>query len=191
MFSKQLLPRNLVLEILAVVSSALYTLLITYGSIWCWPFALLGSALFMYLVWNKRLYAETCLHTFYFLIGIYGWLSWGQAGTFSVSSLGLTNNMYIIGLGVIVALGVGFLFKRYTQAAWPFVDSFTAVFSIIATFMMIAMLLENWLYFIVVDAVSIALYASRKLYLSSLLYVVYTLLAINGFIQWLHGYENL
>jgi nicotinamide mononucleotide transporter len=64
------------------------------------------------------------------------------------------------------------------------VDTFTTVFSVIATIMMVMAVTENWYYWIVIDAVSIFLYASRRMYLTALLFVVYTLLAINGAMQW-------
>jgi nicotinamide mononucleotide transporter len=67
----------------------------------------------------------------------------------------------------------------------PIVDSFTTVFSIIATYMITKKVLENWLYWIVIDAVSIYLYLSRDLHLTSFLFMLYAIIAIFGYFSWL------
>ena len=179
--------KEFAIELIAVVFSIAYTVLITYENILCWPAALFSSILFIYLCYQKKLLAETTLHIFYFAMGIYGWITWGMASTFEVHSYGFKVNLFLVGIGLLLTLITGLLLKKYTPAKLPFVDSFTTVFSFIATFMMIHMVLENWLYWIVIDSVSIFLYAKRGLFLAAALYFVYTMLAINGYINWLHG----
>lgn len=118
-------------------------------------------------------------------MGFYGYFSWDSAAGFSPYSLGWENNiMIIIACGILVFF-CAYLLKKFTKAALPYLDTFTTVFSIIATFMMIEMLVENWIYWIVIDALSIYLYSKRGLVLSSLLYLAYVGLAINGLINWL------
>lgn len=179
--------KDFFIEFLAVIFSIAYTVLITYESILCWSAALVSSLLFIYLCYKKKLLAETTLHIFYFAMGIYGWVTWGLASTFEVISYGFQTNMLLILTCFLLILPTGYLLKKYTQAKLPFIDSFTTIFSFMATFMMIHMVLENWLYWVVIDSVSIFLYAKRGLILAAGLYFIYTLLAINGYINWLHA----
>lgn len=118
-------------------------------------------------------------------MGIYGYFSWGNESDFNPHFLSLENNMLILAGGTVLFLLSGYLIKKKLNAAMPYLDSFTTVFSIIGTFMMIEMLTENWIYWIVIDAVSIYLYSKRGLMLSALLYLVYVGLAINGLVNWL------
>ncbi|CAN5403994.1 nicotinamide riboside transporter PnuC [soil metagenome] len=174
----------LVWEALAVVLGATYTILITYGNIWCWPAALLSSIIFMYLCYRQRIYAETALHIFYFAAAIYGWATWGASTEGGYNTLPWQTHAWNIGGGFIACFALAWLLRRYTNAFWPGVDTFTTVFSIIATIMMIMAITENWYYWIIIDTVSIFLYASRRMYLTAALFIVYTLLSINGAIQW-------
>ena len=181
--------RLIIIETFAVVFYLLYTVLLTYGIIFCWPAALLGASLYIYLCYEKKLFAETALQVFYFVSAIYGWASWSASPDFEIISLGINFNAAMIFAGFAFVGISGFLLRKHTKAALPFVDSFTTIFSITGTFLMIYVVLENWLYFIVINAVSIFLYSKRKLYLTSLLYFIYLILTINGFISWFGEYK--
>ncbi len=174
----------LLVEIFAVICSALYTILITYGNSWCWLFAISASVVFLYLCYQKKLIAETILHGFYFLTGIYGWYTWGNSSSFVSSSLNVETNLLLLGMSVLGVFLMASALKRFSDAKLPYIDSFTTIFSFIGTFLMIYMYKENWYYWIVIDAVSIYLYAKRGLYISAVLYLFYTGLAINGLMNW-------
>lgn len=171
-------------EAIAVVLGAAYTILITYGSLWCWPAALGSSVIFIYLCYQKRIYAETALHFFYFAIAIYGWLTWNATTEGGYQSWPWQTHAVCIGGGILGCFVVAWVLRRYTNSVLPGVDTFTTVFSVIATIMMVMAVTENWYYWIVIDAVSIFLYASRRMHLTALLFVVYTILAINGAMEW-------
>jgi nicotinamide mononucleotide transporter len=178
---------NRILEVIAVVFSIFYTVLITYENILCWPAAIIASIIFIYLVYAKRLIAETVLHVFYLLAAIYGWVMWGTSDGFEVNTYGVSTNILIIVGGILLIIPSGYLLKRFSSAALPYVDSFTTIFSFMATYMMAHMVLENWLYWIVIDSVSVFMYARRGLYIASGLFVIYTILAINGYFSWVHA----
>jgi nicotinamide mononucleotide transporter len=175
----------LILEVLAVICSLLYTVLITEGIIWCWLFALLSAGLYLIICAQKRIYAEMVLQAFYLTMAIYGYQHWGAGLAEKLEPLPLIFHAGIITSGLALVLVSGYLLKRYTPAAKPLVDSFTTVFSVFATLLQINLFPENWLYFIVIDAVSVYLYLSRKLYLTALLFLIYTALAINGYLAWI------
>jgi nicotinamide mononucleotide transporter len=173
------------IEPLAVVSSLLYTVLLTYGNVWCWLFALFSALFYGFICWQKRLLAESVLQSFYLAMAIYGYLNWGAGLADAPAPLASSTHVLIILGGVAFTALSGFFLKASNlNAAKPYVDSFTTVFSILATWLMVQLYPTNWAYWIIIDAVSIYLYFSRKLYLTAGLFFLYTLLSINGLIEW-------
>lgn len=171
------------LEVAAVSSSLLYTLLYTYEIIWCWLFAALSSLFFLVLCFQRKIYAEWALQVFYLLSAAYGFANWGSE-VLMPASLSLSVHGGLIAGGAVLMLLSTYLLKKHTSAVLPLLDSFTTVFSIIATVLMVNFYPENWLYWIVIDAASIFLYFRRGLKISALLFALYTLLAINGYLVW-------
>ena len=87
-------------------------------------------------------------------------------------------------IGIVASIAFGKLAETYTDAALPLIDAFTTVFSLFATFMVTRKILENWIYWIVIDAVSIYLYYSRDLYLTAALFAAYIIIAAFGYLSW-------
>lgn len=171
-------------ELVAVVASLGYTWLLIEGSVLCWGFALLASLIYLYLCFVKRIYAESLLQLFYVFTAVYGWVRWQETGGTIGHSMPWNVHVMVILSGMALFLISGFLLKRLTDAATPYVDSFTTVFSIFATLLMIYLIPENWAYWIVIDAVSVYLYFKRKLYFTTALFVLYTALSVKGLIEW-------
>lgn len=172
------------LEGIAVIFGLAYTILITYSYVWCWIAAIISSLMFLYICFAKRIYAESLLQVFYVFTAIYGWMHWSDTSGEIASSLPWSIHGMIILSGAALVIISGALLKKMTDAASPYIDSFTTVFSVFATLLMINLIPDNWWYFIVIDAVSIYLYYKRKLYFAAALFVLYTLLAINGLLEW-------
>jgi nicotinamide mononucleotide transporter len=173
------------IEWFAVLCSIAYTILLTYQIVWCWLFAFLASLAFVYLCYRKKIYAEFFLQLFYLLMAFYGYFHWDVSLFNNMQSLGGELNITLILTGISFSLAAGYGLKKYSDAALPWLDSFTTVFSIIATALMVSLFPENWLYWIVIDAVSVYLYLKRGLKITALLFVFYTLLAINGYLTWI------
>ena len=175
-----------IIETTAVLLSIIYVILAAKQSIWCWAFAAISVILYIYICFTSELFAETGLQCFYLFMAIYGYYNWNESnGELKVSQWPASKHLLLILLGAIAAFLIGFYFTTYTNAKMPIVDSFTTVFAVIATYMMTKKVLENWLYWIVIDIVSIYLYFNRDLHLTSLLFIVYTLIAIFGYLSWL------
>ncbi len=174
-------------ELSAVVSSLFYTYLIGIGSVYCWAFALYSGLVFTYLCVSKRIYAEAFLHGFYFLIGIYGWLNWGVNSSHGFSaSLPFYIHILAILLLSVISYWVAKLLGRFTDAKMVYLDSFTTVFSIWATVLMVQLIVDNWIYFLFINAAAFFLYFSRKLYFTAALMIVYIALSIKGYQEWLN-----
>jgi nicotinamide mononucleotide transporter len=180
------------LEFISVAFALAYLLLAMRQSPWCWPAALISVALATIVFFGAKLYMESLLQFFYFAMGIYGWRQWTSGGreqtgvevhwwsprTHSVTLL-------LIGLASTV---FGWLLT-YTDAAFPYLDSFTTVAAIVTTFMVARKVIENWIYWFAIDVILVYLYLARELYWYAGLYVLYLLLVVAGFRAWRRSFE--
>lgn len=174
-------------EWLAVASSLLYVILITYKVLAAWIFAALSSVLYIYLCYSNRLYLESILQVFYFGMAIYGWFMWtsdDDTKDVTVIQWPLKYHLYNILISGALMLLFGYIFDQYSNQANPYLDAFTTIFSLMATFMVAKKVLENWIYWIIIDAFSVYLFASRGLYMTSVLFILYTLIAMFGYFSW-------
>tara|TARA_B110000211_G_scaffold55690_1_gene61985 strand:+ start:1547 stop:2143 length:597 start_codon:yes stop_codon:yes gene_type:complete len=177
--------RSIIIESIAVLFSILYVVLAVKENIWCWGAALISVSLYIYICFSAQLYPETGLQVFYFIMAIIGYYMWNKENKEEIKEWSEIKHLLIILLGAILTFFMGFYFSTYTNSQMPIIDSFTTVFSIIATYMVIKKVLGNWLYWIVIDAVSVYLYFNRDLHLTSLLFIAYTIIAIFGYFSWM------
>ena len=175
-----------IIETIAVILSVLYVILATKQNIWCWAAAGISVALYIYICFSAELFPETGLQVFYLIMAFYGYYNWTKKEQdLQITQWSAGKHLTLIITGAIITFLMGFYFTTYTSAKMPIADSFTTVFSVIATYMIAKKVLSNWLYWIVIDAVSIYLYFSRDLHLSSLLFIAYTIIAVLGYFAWL------
>ena len=179
-----------VIESVAVFFSILYVILATQESIWCWGAAVISVSLYIYICFFAQLYAETGLQVFYLLMAFYGYYIWNKKEqSLQISEWSIGKHLFITTIGAILTFLLGFYISIYTSAKMPIIDSFTTIFSVFATYMVVKKILGNWLYWIVIDIVSIYLYYSRDLHLTSLLFIAYTIIAISGYLSWIKKAE--
>lgn len=174
-----------VLEGFAVITGIIYVILAAKSKISCWIFALMSSAAYVYLCFFANLYLETILQLFYFVMGIIGWILWNRPKEeVTVRTWGIKWNILNIFLSGIATLALGYFFKTHTAQAYPYLDAFIFSFCLSATFMITKKVHEGWIYLIIIDVFSIYLYAGRDLYLSAVLYLIFTVIAVFGWIEW-------
>ncbi len=176
------------LESLAVIFSLIYVVLAARENIWCWAAAVVSVSLYIFICFEAKLYAETGLQIFYLIMAVTGYFLWKKSPNkkqLDIKELSTGNHALILIVGTVFTLILGYVLTIYTQAKLPLLDSFTTVFSIIATFMVIKKIIENWLYFIAIDIISIYLYNSRDLQQTAMLFILYTVIAIIGYYNWL------
>ena len=185
----------LALEALAVAAGLAYLLLALRENPLCWYAAAFGTALSIYLFWSVSLPMESALNGYYLLMAGYGWWQWRYGGRDADADASVPTALAIrrfsgrehgLALLLIVALTLlsGSLLHNQTTAAMPYLDSFTTWASVLTTWMVAKKILENWLYWLVIDAASIYLYLDRGLYLYAALFVAYLVIAAFGFFEW-------
>ena len=182
------------LETLAVVLGIGYLLLAMRESSLCWYCAFLSTALYVWIFGDVSLYMESALNVYYMAMAIYGWLQWqrGGADKSGVNIIRWTARQHILGVAIILAASVtsGYLLSSNTAAKLPYLDSFTTWGSVFTTIMVAQKVLENWLYWIVINSVSIYLYIDRGLDQTAAMFFLYLVLATIGFLTWKKAYDT-
>lgn len=176
------------IEIIAVVFGLLYIVLAAKENSWCWPAAFIGTGTSIYLFWNGELLMESGLNVYYLAMAVFGWWQWQYGGSdktvLSIQSWPLINHVIALAVIAVLTLGSGYLLSQNTHAALPYLDSFTTWSAVITTWMVARKVLENWLYWIVINSASIYLYIDRAFFLYAVLYALYIIIAVFGYRQW-------
>ena len=178
----------LILEVLATFFGVAYIVLAARKNIWCWVAGIISSLLSVYLFWvYSKLYAEAILYFYYVVAGIIGWMQWSNPKTdrpFVIKVNSSTHIVFIL-FGAILSVGLYFLISFvFPDADRALIDSFTTVFSFLATWFTIRKWLSSWIYWIIIDIVSAGLYWSKDLNIYALLMIFYTVLAVYGYFSW-------
>jgi len=175
-------------EIVAAVFGVVSVFLSVRQNIWSWPTAIVNVGLYIFVFYEAKLYSDTGLQVIYVVLNVYGWYHWLYGGK-NRTELPVTRTRGRVGAVLVglVALGtllIGTLLARNTDAALPWVDSMTTSTSLVAQWMMTRKLLENWLVWVAVDVVYIAMYLNKALYVTAALYLVFLILSAMGYFQW-------
>ncbi len=176
-----------VAEVVAVLLAITYLLLVIRQNILCWAAALASVLIYLVIFFNAQLYMESALQIFYAAMAVYGWYQWKYGGIEHQGLRIVTWRLHIhaIVIGGILGLTLGFGWVlSATDAAFPYLDSFTTVAAVITTYMVTRKVLENWAYWFVIDGLSVYLYVSRELYLTAGLFVLYLFMILIGFRCW-------
>ncbi|MEI6405725.1 MAG: nicotinamide riboside transporter PnuC [Actinomycetes bacterium] len=170
------------LELVAVITSAIGVWLGTTGKKITWPWWALSSALYGWLFWDYELYASAALQLVFIAAAVWGWFGWGPQG--AQPRVASNRNRIIVAILGLVCTAVlaPWLASIGAAAMWP--DSFGLIFSVVAQVIMVREYRENWIVWFVVDAVYTIEYVWVGLYITALLYGVFTAIAVRGWIHW-------
>ena len=181
------------LEIAGVVLGIVYVLLILKRNRLGWIAGGISSAIYVYLAAGARLPMQSTLQAYYVVMAFYGWYSWTAAqrqGEGAIARWPLSRHVIALAAVLLLSVVSARLLERETHAAWPYLDSFTTGVSLLATWMVARMKLENWLYWILADAITAYLFAAQGHQASAGLFVTYMLIAAVGFREWLQKYRQ-
>jgi nicotinamide mononucleotide transporter len=168
------------MEILAILTSLAYTILYLLESAWCWPLAIVGSAIYFYLCRKANLQGESWLQLFYVGFAAYGWMN--SDSSFVHREWDMEQHLLFL-LGSIILWQLFFLILKKRNSALPQLDAFVLAFALAGTGLQILYIESNWYYFIAVNSISIYTYWTRGLKKSIVLYLVYLGLSIYGITQ--------
>jgi len=185
--------QNSLLELIAVALAIVYLLLAVRQHIACWYAAFISTAIFLYVFWQVNLYMESGLQIYYLGMAVYGWWTWRRGRSegdpdLTISTWSLRQHLIVIGVVAAATFISGSLLSG-TEQRLGYLDSFTTWGAVVATFMVTRKILENWLYWIVIDTASLYLYFDRELYFTMILFLVYLVIIFLGFRSWLREYR--
>jgi nicotinamide mononucleotide transporter len=174
-------------EAVGFVTGGLTVWLLVSQNIWNWPIGIANNLVYGLIFFQARLYADMTIQIVFALISVYGWISWLRGNTtrggFPVTRTPLGLALACLAIGVAGTWAWSLFLTRINDSA-PLLDALTAVMSLIAQYLMTRKYLENWTIWIVVDIISVGLYASRHLYLTAVLYAIYIAMCTVGAIEW-------
>ena len=177
------------LEIGAVFLAVAYLLLAVRRDIRCWIAGIMSSSIYFVLMFTANLYMESILQIFYIFMGVYGFNQWksdiANTEEITITTWNLKTHLIVLGIILISSYFAGYILDTYTDAKLPFLDSLTTFGALFATYMVAKKILENWIYWFLIDSVSIYLFIERELYLTSILFCLYLIIIIFGFRSWL------
>ena len=176
------------IELIAASLGALSVYLMTQQKPAAWPIGLAMVVLYIWIFYDARLYSEMLLQIIYVVLQIYGWRQWLHGGAqqqgrvvSSLTPIGVRQGLII---GARITLALGSSMSQDTDANLPWLDAALTGFSLVAQYWMAQKRLQCWLLWIVLDIIYVGMFISAQLYLTAVLYMVFTALAVYGWLQW-------
>lgn len=177
------------IEVLGAILGFFYIIFSIKQNILTWITGLVTSALYIYVFFVSKFYADMGLQVYYVFVSIYGWYHWVKGSGENKKTVPVTNTKrnewgWIVLASLVLFLIIYFILKEFTDSPVPVGDSVTTALSIVATWMLARKMLEHWLIWIFVDALSMGLYIYKSLWPTVILFLIYTVMAYIGYIKW-------
>jgi nicotinamide mononucleotide transporter len=182
------------IEITAATLGIIYLFLSIRQNILLWFFGLLTSGFYIYVFLVSKFYADMSLQAYYIVISIYGWIHWKKGGNITkelpVTASGKVLMRVLLSSWAILWIVMWAFLEFVTDSEVPIGDGFTTAGSIVATWMLARKIKEHWIFWVVIDFVSLILYIDKGLYPTSILFFIYTTMAVIGYREWLRDYNK-
>ncbi len=181
---------DIVLEIIAVIFGFLSVWFSKENKIWVFPTGMISTAIFVYLLLKWGLLGDMMINAYYFVMSVYGWFIWTRkVDPTHYTPISRTDDKEKL-RSVLIFLGtLLFVFLvYYQQGKWTgwtaYVDTLTTGVFFVGMWLMAKRKIENWIYWIIGDIISVPLYLYKGLAFTSLQYLVFTIIAIYGYLSW-------
>jgi len=175
-------------EVIATILGIAYVILAARESIWCWPAAFTSTLIYTILFWEGQLPMQALLNVYYMGMAVYGWTLWRKhtktEETLGVSTRPVQFHLLFISSGIALSLVTGYYLAEIVGSRLPYLDAFVTVFSVMTTVLMARKVLENWLYWLVINSAAISLYWQTGYYVTIVMFSLYLVLAVIGYLSW-------
>jgi len=180
-----------IFEWLATISGFIYIYYTIREDTRLWIYGIISSALFVWVFFKSLLYANSILYIYYVIIGFYGWYSWSQSEKQRDKGAKLTIHrssakelVAYISASLLFAIPVYFILVKFSDSDAPLIDALLTTGGMVATWMLTRKIIEQWIFWIIIDVIWCGLMIYKGMYPSLLLFVAYTILAIKGYFEW-------
>ena len=174
-------------EITAALLGVIYVILAAKESLWTWFFGFFSTFIYTIIFWEGALLSSSLLNFYYMIMAVYGFYAWRKGKEnekLSISTYSLLKHLKFIIIGLFFTILMGYVSNTYTDAKLAYIDSFVLVFSVLATWMLTQKILENWLYWVFIDAVAIILYWNTGYFATVILFGIYIILGLYAYLTW-------
>ncbi|MCC8425078.1 nicotinamide riboside transporter PnuC [Mucilaginibacter sp. UR6-11] len=181
------------LEVIGVITGLLCVYLAAKNIIWNWPFAIVSVGIYIFIFYEKNLFADMGLQFYFMAMNIYGWYFWSKkpASADKTPVLRVKRREVILSvLAIIVFTFILGSLLKYTTASFPYLDSFCTACSLVAQVFLARKVLENWLIWIFVDIIYVGVYIYKDLHLTAVMYAIYVAIALLGYLDWKRDWKK-
>lgn len=188
------------LEITGVITGLLCVYLAAINKIWNWPIAIVSVTIYIFIFFDKQLYADMGLQVYFLVTNIYGWYFWSRKTAVEVKTpitlITKQQILYSVAIVAIVTPSLGLALIKlapilhYKPASFPYLDSFCTACSLVAQVYMARKVLENWLIWIFVDIIYVGVYFVKHLDITAVMYAIYVGIALLGYLDWKKAYRK-
>jgi nicotinamide mononucleotide transporter len=156
---------------------------------WGWPLAIVSSLMYFAIFWRSKLYGDASLQVFFAVVAFWGWFQWlrghrADGSALHVARLTRRGLAMTVAACVILWPATGLFLKTFTDTDVPWWDAFPTAVSLVGQFLLGRKFIENWAVWIVVNVVSVGLFAYKELWLTVALYLVFIALSVVGWREW-------
>ena len=180
------------LELVAVVTALAYVWLAARQVRWCWPAAFVSTSIYTYLYLDLAAPMQAFLNAYYLVMAVYGWWSWQHGegdGPLQVGSRSIAFHGVAVASLLLLSVAATHMSVSGSVSTLEYADTLITVFSLFATWLVAQKVLQNWLYWIGIDALAVWFNWQLGLYLTSLLMGLYVIMAVYGYHQWQQSTE--
>ena len=186
---------DITLEITAVIFGFLSVWFAKQNNIWVFPTGLISTGIFVYLLFKWDLLGDMIINAYYFAMSIYGWHIWTRKTNDAFTPISRTTVIEKKSSIIIFMATLTFVYTLYESAgkwnSWTaYVDTLTTAVFFVGMWLMARKKIENWIFWIVGDVISVPLYLYKGLVFTSLQYIIFTLIAIYGYLAWKKTLNN-
>jgi nicotinamide mononucleotide transporter len=180
--------QNSLIELVAVFFGLLSVFYSMKVNILVFPTGIISVLIYVYITWTVGLYADMFINWVYFVMSVYGWYNWlrPSAGKpqLPVTYSSVRINQIALLTTVVSFIIMQYILRRFTDSTVPYIDAFTTAVFITGMWLMALKKVENWIYWIVGNVVSVPLYFHKQLVFTSFQFFVFLILAVIGFMRW-------
>lgn len=181
---------HVVLEIIAVIFGLLSVWYAKKDNILVFPTGIISTSIYVYLLWQWSLLGDMIINGYYFVMSFYGWYHWtrkkGDTMEFPISIISNSEKRIAVFIFIFTVSGVVLVYHYFDKfTTWyAYVDTFITGIFFVGMWLMAKRKVENWIYWIIGDVISIPLYFSKGFTFTSFQYIVFTIVAIFGYLEW-------
>lgn len=187
-FIDQLLQTS-AMEFIAVIAGIASVWFSKQEKILVYPFGIISVTLYIFITYQSKLYADTGINAYYLFMSIFGWWNWKNTKDLAASQIPITRSSkggHIVNIATFL-FATGFIYImliKFTDSDVPLIDSITTGLAITGMYLMALKKIEHWLFWIACDLISIPLYIYKDLPFTSFQFLVFTYIAVMGWISW-------